>query len=126
MVQYGAWLGKAVQGDLSQSLLSGEKVVDSISRAFPNTLLIVAIALMLAWANDFRAVFAVAIIPALLSVALLFFGVQDPSSPRDGAAKAAMPFAASPCRRKRSSRRKQRAERFQIRPSRTLARSHRC
>jgi peptide/nickel transport system permease protein len=51
MVQYGAWLGKAVQGDLSQSLLSGEKVVDSISRAFPNTLLIVAIALMLALAS---------------------------------------------------------------------------
>jgi peptide/nickel transport system permease protein len=51
MVQYGAWLGKAVQGDLSQSLLSGEKVVDSISRAFPNTLLIVAIALMLALAT---------------------------------------------------------------------------
>jgi peptide/nickel transport system permease protein len=51
MVQYGAWLGKAVQGDLSQSLLSGEKVADSISRAFPNTLLIVAIALMLALAT---------------------------------------------------------------------------
>jgi peptide/nickel transport system permease protein len=51
MVQYGAWLGKAVQGDLSQSLLSGEKVVDSISRAFPNTLLIVTIALVLALAT---------------------------------------------------------------------------
>jgi peptide/nickel transport system permease protein len=51
MVQYGAWLGKAVQGDLSQSLLSGEKVADSISRAFPNTLLIVAIALVLALAT---------------------------------------------------------------------------
>ena len=48
LVQYGSWLGKAVQGDLSQSLLSGEKVADSISRAFPNTLLIVAIALVLA------------------------------------------------------------------------------
>jgi peptide/nickel transport system permease protein len=51
MVQYGAWLGKAVQGDLSQSLLSGEKVADSISRAFPNTLLIVTIALLLALAT---------------------------------------------------------------------------
>ena len=51
MVQYGAWLGKAVQGDLSQSLLSGEKVADSIARAFPNTLLIVAIALILALAT---------------------------------------------------------------------------
>lgn len=51
MVQYGSWLGKAMQGDLSQSLLTGEKVADSISRAFPNTLLIVAIALMLALAT---------------------------------------------------------------------------
>src|ERR1700754_1598437 len=48
LVQYGSWLGHAVQGDLSQSLLSGEKVAVSISRAFPNTLLIVAIALVLA------------------------------------------------------------------------------
>ena len=48
LVQYGAWLGKVVQGDLSQSLLSGEEVATSIGRAFPNTLLIVAIALVLA------------------------------------------------------------------------------
>jgi peptide/nickel transport system permease protein len=51
LVQYGSWLGKAVQGDLSQSLLSGEKVANSISRAFPNTLLIVSIALLLALAT---------------------------------------------------------------------------
>src|SRR3979411_763589 len=48
LVQYGAWLGHVVQGDLSQSLLTGEKVATSIARAFPNTLLIVAIALVLA------------------------------------------------------------------------------
>ena len=48
LVQYGAWLGKVVQGDLSQSLLTGEKVATSIGRAFPNTLLIVVIALVLA------------------------------------------------------------------------------
>ena len=48
LVQYGAWLGKVVQGDLSQSLLTGEEVATSIGRAFPNTLLIVAIALVLA------------------------------------------------------------------------------
>ena len=48
LVQYGAWLGHVVQGDLSQSLLTGEKVATSIGRAFPNTLLIVAIALVLA------------------------------------------------------------------------------
>ncbi len=51
LVQYGSWLGNAVQGDLSQSLLSGEKVAISISRAFPNTLLIVSIALLLALAT---------------------------------------------------------------------------
>ena len=51
LVQYGSWLGKAVQGDLSQSLLSGEKVATSIARAFPNTLLIVSIALLLALAT---------------------------------------------------------------------------
>jgi peptide/nickel transport system permease protein len=45
LVQYGSWLVNAMQGDLSQSLLSGEKVADSIARAFPNTLLIVAIAM---------------------------------------------------------------------------------
>ena len=36
------------------------------------------IGLMLLWANDFRAVFWVAIIPGMLAVALLFFGVQEP------------------------------------------------
>lgn len=48
LVQYGAWLAKAAQGDLSQSLLTGEKVATSIGRAFPNTLLIVVIALIIA------------------------------------------------------------------------------
>ena len=37
-----------MQGDLSRSLLSGEKVAESIARAFPNTLLIVSVALALA------------------------------------------------------------------------------
>src|SRR5450631_2307268 len=48
LVQYGSWLVHAVQGDLSKSLLSGEAVANSIGRAFPNTLLIVSIALVLA------------------------------------------------------------------------------
>ncbi len=34
--------------------------------------------LMLLWANDFRAVFWVAVIPGLLAVALLFFGLHEP------------------------------------------------
>lgn len=39
---------------------------------------LLAVALMLLWANDFRAVFWVAVIPGLLAVLVLFFGVQEP------------------------------------------------
>ena len=39
---------------------------------------LLAMGLMLLWANDFRAVFWVAVIPAFLAVALLIFGVQEP------------------------------------------------
>jgi peptide/nickel transport system permease protein len=48
LLQYGSWLTGALQGDLSQSLLSGEQVATSIGRALPNTLLICVIALVLA------------------------------------------------------------------------------
>ncbi|MBC5782064.1 MFS transporter [Ramlibacter sp. USB13] len=47
--------------------------------AFTGPLL--AIGLMLLWANDFHAIFWVAVIPAALSVALLAFGVQEPDAP---------------------------------------------
>ena len=40
---------------------------------------LVAVGLMLLWANDFRAVFWVAVIPGLLAVALLVFGVREPA-----------------------------------------------
>ncbi len=40
---------------------------------------LLAVGLMLLWANDFRAVFWVAVIPGLLAVALLFFGVHEPA-----------------------------------------------
>ncbi|MCD6679989.1 MAG: MFS transporter [Burkholderiaceae bacterium] len=39
---------------------------------------LIAVGLMLLWSNDFRAVFAVAVIPALLSVLVLLFGVREP------------------------------------------------
>ena len=39
---------------------------------------LLGIGLMLLWANDFRAVFWIAIIPGVLAVTLLFFGVQEP------------------------------------------------
>ena len=42
---------------------------------------LLAVGLMLVWANDFRAVFAVAIIPAVLCVLLLVLGVQEPERP---------------------------------------------
>ena len=42
---------------------------------------LLAVALMLLWANDFRAVFWVAVVPAVLSVALLAFGVHEPERP---------------------------------------------
>ena len=40
---------------------------------------LVAVALMLLWANDFRAVFWVAVIPAVASVLVLWFGVNEPA-----------------------------------------------
>jgi MFS family permease len=45
---------------------------------------LLAIGLMLLWANDFRAVFWVATVPAFLAVVLLFFGVQEPERRSDG------------------------------------------
>jgi peptide/nickel transport system permease protein len=45
--QYASWLWHALQGDLSKSILSGEPVLHSILRRFPNTLLIVCCALSL-------------------------------------------------------------------------------
>jgi len=45
---------------------------------------LLAMGLMLLWADDFRAVFWVAVIPGGLAVALLFFGVQEPEKHSDG------------------------------------------
>ena len=43
---------------------------------------LLAVGLMLLWANDFRAVFWVAVIPGLMAVALLFFGLREPEHPQ--------------------------------------------
>jgi MFS family permease len=40
---------------------------------------LLAVGLMLLWANDFRAIFWVAVIPAFLAVALLLVGVKEPA-----------------------------------------------
>lgn len=42
---------------------------------------LIAIGLMLLWTNDYQAVFWVAVIPAVLAVALLIFGVSEPEQP---------------------------------------------
>lgn len=42
---------------------------------------LLAVGLMLLWANDFRAVFWVAVVPGLLAVALLVAGVREPDRP---------------------------------------------
>jgi MFS family permease len=39
---------------------------------------LLAVGLMLLWANDFRAVFWVAVVPGFMAVSLLLFGVQEP------------------------------------------------
>ncbi len=44
---------------------------------------LLAVCLMLLWANDFRAVFWVAVIPGLMAVALLLFGVHEPERHED-------------------------------------------
>ncbi len=40
---------------------------------------LVGVGLMLLWANDFRAVFWVAVLPGLMAVALLWFGLHEPA-----------------------------------------------
>ncbi|WP_158970924.1 ABC transporter permease [Chachezhania sediminis] len=47
LVQYGQWAWNAVQGDLSNSLLSGEAVTTTLARVFPNTMFIVCYAIVL-------------------------------------------------------------------------------
>ena len=81
-------LGKGVRGaprdalvaDIAPPQLRGaafglRQSLDTVG-AFLGPLL--AVGLMLLWANDFRAVFWVAVIPGLLAVALLLFGVREP------------------------------------------------
>jgi MFS family permease len=45
---------------------------------------LLGVGLMLAWAGDFRTVFWYALIPALIAVALLVFGVQEPAAAAAG------------------------------------------
>ena len=44
---------------------------------------LLAVCLMLLWANDFQSVFWVAVIPGLMAVALLLFGIHEPERHKD-------------------------------------------
>lgn len=61
--------------------------------AFTGPLL--AMGLMLLWQNDFRAVFWVAVVPGVLAVAMLVFGIREPARPPPvpGAAKKPFPIS---------------------------------
>lgn len=84
-------VGKGVRGaprdalvaDLTPAHLRGaafglRQSLDTVG-AFVGPLL--AVGLMLLWANDFRAVFWVAVIPAFMAVGLLLFGIREPERP---------------------------------------------
>src|SRR5512146_192069 len=81
-------VGKGVRGaprdalvaDIAPPQLRGaafglRQALDTVG-AFLGPLL--AVGLMLLWANDFRAVFWVAVVPGLLAVGLLLFGIREP------------------------------------------------
>lgn len=87
-------VGKGVRGaprdalvaDLAPPTLRGaafglRQSLDTVG-AFLGPLL--AVGLMLLWANDFRMVFWVAVIPGVLAVALLLFGVREPQQHQNG------------------------------------------
>ncbi len=94
-------IGKGIRGaprdalvaDLAPPELRGasfglRQALDTVG-AFLGPLL--AVGLMLLWANDFRAVFWVAAIPGFLSVAVLVIGIREPAS--TGAPRRANPIS---------------------------------
>lgn len=87
-------VGKGVRGaprdalvaDISPPRLRGaafglRQSLDTVGAFFGPLL---ATGLMLLWANDFRAVFWVAVIPGMMAVALLLFGLREPEHHRTG------------------------------------------
>ena len=70
-----ALVADIVTADIRGKAYGLRQSLDTIG-AFTGPLL--AVGLMLLWSNDFRAVFWVAVIPASLAVALLYFGVREP------------------------------------------------
>ena len=87
-------IGKGVRGaprdaliaDITPTHLRGaayglRQSLDTVG-AFLGPLL--AVGLMLLWADDFRAIFWVAVIPGAMAVALLFFGLREPEQQQTG------------------------------------------
>ncbi|MDO8459214.1 MAG: MFS transporter [Burkholderiaceae bacterium] len=87
-------VGKGIRGaprdalvaDLAPTHLRGaafglRQSLDTVG-AFLGPLL--AVGLMLLWANDFRAIFWVAVVPGMLAVALLLFGIREPDTKLTG------------------------------------------
>jgi MFS family permease len=87
-------IGKGIRGaprdaliaDLAPKEIRGaafglRQTLDTVG-AFAGPLL--AIALMLAWHDDFRKVFWVAVVPGIASFALIAFAVREPAAPADG------------------------------------------
>lgn len=87
-------IGKGVRGaprdalvaDITPAHLRGaayglRQSLDTVG-AFLGPLL--AVGLMLSWANDFRAIFWVAVIPGMMAVALLFLGLNEPDRQETG------------------------------------------
>ncbi|MFN0151578.1 MAG: MFS transporter, partial [bacterium] len=106
-------IGKGIRGaprdalvaDLAPPQLRGaayglRQALDSIGATMGPLL---AVVLMIAFANDIRAVMWVAVVPAFVAVALLMIYVREPARPAAGAAAAAAapkaPFALSSVRR---------------------------
>jgi MFS family permease len=96
-------VGKGIRGaprdalvaDITPAAIRGaafglRQAMDTVG-AFAGPLL--ASGLMLWWSNDFRAVFWVAIVPGLLSVAVLLLGVQEPPTSADRVTRSPIQWA---------------------------------
>ncbi|WP_111895334.1 MFS transporter [Acinetobacter sp. MB5] len=70
-----ALIADIVPDQLRGSAFGLRQALDTVGALFGPLL---AVGLMLLWANDFRAVFWVAVIPGLMAVALLLFGIREP------------------------------------------------
>lgn len=74
-----AMVADLVSAEVRGAAYGLRQALDTVG-AFTGPLL--AVVLMLLWSNNFRAVFWVAVIPGVLAVALLLFGVREPPQQR--------------------------------------------